>query len=143
MNNTLSQNFRCKIIGVLDDGENSLSHTALQEIKNADRIIGGDRTLQLFKNLIKTNCETKDLTGALTKVPEWVKESLDSNKNVVVLATGDPLCHGIGSYLVKKIGDDLCEIIPNVSNIQLACAKLGLNWQDIKISSVHTKEAGE
>lgn len=128
---------------MLDDGVNSLSQNARQAIKNADRIIGGSRVLKLFEHEIKGQCEPLNLDGSLAKVSTWVKESLAINNNVVVLATGDPLCHGIGSYLVKVIGADLCEIIPNVSNIQLACAKLGLSWHDIKISSVHAKDAGE
>ena len=133
----------CKVIGVLDDGVNSLSQSALRMIETADCVIGASRTLQLFNKIVNPKCEMKDLTGALSKVPGWVEKFQERNKRIVILATGDPLCHGIGSYLINKIGLDACEIIPNVSNIQLACARLGLSWQDIKISSVHTKEAGE
>jgi len=133
----------CKIIGVLDDGAQSLDHSALQTIKAADCVIGGERVLSLFSHELSSHCEKRDLTGCLSKVPQWVKESLGTGKRVVILATGDPLCHGMGSYLVDKIGNEHCTIIPNVSTIQLACARIGLSWQDIKISSVHTKDAGE
>ena len=132
-----------KIIGVLDDGAASQSTNSLESIKSANLIIGGQRTLSLFNDYINQTCEQKDLTGNLTQLPQWINTALESGKNVVVLATGDPLCHGIASYLIKKLGHDCCEIIPNVSTIQLACSKVGLTWQDITIKSVHSKDAGE
>jgi precorrin-6Y C5,15-methyltransferase (decarboxylating) len=87
--------------------------------------------------------ECKDLTGNLSLVPEWINVALAAQKKVVVLATGDPLCHGIASFLVKKLGVDKLEIMPNVSSIQLAFARIGMAWQDAKICSVHSKDAGE
>lgn len=133
----------CQIIGVLDNGVNGLTPEALTLIQQADVVIGGTRTLELFSSELKTNAIKKDLTGGLTKVPDWVNDATKDGLSVVVLATGDPLCHGIGAYLIKKIGIDHCTVVPNVSTIQLACARLGLSWQDIKISSVHSKDAGE
>ncbi|OGB75460.1 MAG: precorrin-6Y C5,15-methyltransferase, partial [Burkholderiales bacterium RIFCSPLOWO2_12_FULL_67_210] len=60
-----------------------------------------------------------------------------------VLATGDPLCHGIAAYLASRLCIEAIEVIPNVSTLQLACARLGLPWQDMKFSSVHAKDAGD
>lgn len=34
-------------------------------------------------------------------------------------------------------------MLPNVSTIQLACARLGIPWQEMKICSVHSRDAGE
>ncbi len=55
-------------------------------------------------------------------------------KNVVILASGDPLFFGIGSYLSSKID---VEIYPYLSSIQLAFAKMGERWQDAYFTSVH------
>lgn len=132
----------CKIIGVLDNGINGLTPAALTAIQTADRVIAASRTLNLFAEQI-TQAEQKDLTGHLKQVPEWINESLAAKQQVIVLATGDPLCHGIASYLYKKLSADQLEIIPNVSSIQLAFAEVGLSWQDAKIISVHSKDAGE
>jgi precorrin-6Y C5,15-methyltransferase (decarboxylating) len=60
-----------------------------------------------------------------------------------VLATGDPLCHGIAAYLASRLCIEAIEVLPNVSTLQLACARLGLPWQDMKFSSVHSKDAGD
>lgn len=133
----------CQIIGVLDNGIDGLDPIALSHIKTADVIIGGSRTLSLFSNVFKQSAEQRDLTGQLNQVPEWISSALNADQNVVVLATGDPLCHGIGRFLLGKIGTDSCEIMPNTSTLQLAFARLGFAWQSTRICSVHTKDAGE
>jgi len=45
--------------------------------------------------------------------------------------------------LKKKTGLSKLDIQPNVSALQLACAKVGVSWQDAYICSVHSKDAGE
>ena len=132
----------CKIIGVLDNGVHGLTADTLNIIQSASLVIGAGRTLKLFSEQI-ANAEQKDLTGHLKQVPTWITEALQSNQAVVVLATGDPLCHGIASFLYKKLSADQLQIIPNISSIQLTFANIGLSWQDAKIVSVHSKDAGE
>lgn len=133
----------CRIIGVLDDGSASLTPCALAHIAEADLVIGGTRTLQLFKSHFSAHVEQRDLTGQLAHVPEWIRAALAEDKRVVVLATGDPLCHGIAPFLQSRLCIEACEVLPNVSTIQLACARLGIPWQEIKICSVHSRDAGE
>lgn len=133
----------CRIIGVLDDGSASLTPRALAHIAAADLVIGGTRTLQLFKNHFAAHAEQRDLTGQLTQVPEWIRAALAEERRVVVLATGDPLCHGIAPFLQSRLCIEACEVLPNVSTIQLACARLGIPWQEMKICSVHSRDAGE
>jgi len=133
---------KCQIIGVLDNGLEGLSSSALDALNNADVVIAATRVLRLFSDSIKS-AESKDLTGLLAKVPEWISSALAEQKKVVVLATGDPLCHGIGSFLTKKLGAEKCQLMPNVSTIQLAFSSIGIAWQDAKICSVHHKDAGE
>jgi len=133
----------CRIIGVLDDGIASLSPHALAHIRNADLVIGGTRTLELFATEFAAHAQCHDLTGHLTQVPEWIRDAQTAHKRVIVLATGDPLCHGIAGFLQSRLCIEACEVIPNVSTIQLACARLGIPWQDMKICSVHSRDAGE
>jgi precorrin-6Y C5,15-methyltransferase (decarboxylating) len=132
----------CKIIGVLDNGIASLAADALNAIQSAELVIGASRTLELFAKQI-TRAEQKDLTGHLKDVPVWISDALHANKKIVVLATGDPLCHGIASYLYKKLDHKNLQIIPNVSTIQLAFSHIGIAWQDAQIISIHSKDAGE
>lgn len=133
----------CRIIGVLDDGIASLTPTALAHIQQADVVIGGTRTLQLFASHCAAHAETLDLTGKLSQTPDWIRAAQAVGKAVVVLATGDPLCYGIAAFLQARLCIEACEVLPNLSTLQLACARIGLAWQDLKICSVHQKDAGE
>jgi precorrin-6Y C5,15-methyltransferase (decarboxylating) len=131
----------CRIIGVLDNGMAGLTPAALAFLQSADLVIGAARTLALFE--FSEKIEQRDMGGRLSSIPGWVSESRDAGRRVVVLATGDPLCHGIASFLIGKFGLDACEVLPNVSTLQWACARFGVAWQDAKICSVHSKDAGE
>jgi precorrin-6Y C5,15-methyltransferase (decarboxylating) len=133
----------CRVIGVLDDGIASLSADARAWLRNADVVIGGSRTLALLKDATKPGAQLRDLTGKLSAVPEWVRHARADNLSCVVLATGDPLCHGIAPYLAQHLCIDALDIVPNVSTLQLACARVGLAWQDARIVSVHARDAGE
>jgi precorrin-6Y C5,15-methyltransferase (decarboxylating) len=133
----------CRIVGVLDNGADGLSPRALAYIETADLVIGGARTLDLFAGHLSPHAERRDLTGKLSQVPEWIRAAQAEGRRVVVLATGDPLCHGIAGYLQAQLCIEACEVLPNITTVQLACARLGLPWQDMKILSVHSRDAGE
>ena len=133
----------CRVIGVLDDGAASLSPTALALLRRADWVIGGARTLALLDDDIAPHAQRCDLTGQLSAVPGWIAAAREAGQSSVVLATGDPLCHGIASYLASRLCIEAVEVLPNLSTVQLACARLGLAWQDARIVSVHSKDAGE
>lgn len=131
------------ILGVLDNGERGLPAGHLELVRQADVVIGATRTLALFASCFKAGADSRDLTGKLKQLPLWIEQALEANKNVLVLATGDPLCYGIGGYLKKSIGLSRLDIRPNVSALQLACARVGISWQDAHICSIHGKDAGE
>ena len=133
----------CRVIGVLDDGVASLNATALAHLRSADVVIGGARTLALLARELKPGAVRHDLTGQLKAVPDWVRAARADNLSCVVLATGDPLCHGIAPYLAQHLCVQALDILPNVSTLQLACARIGLAWQDARIVSVHARDAGE
>ncbi|MEW6039287.1 MAG: precorrin-6y C5,15-methyltransferase (decarboxylating) subunit CbiE [Pseudomonadota bacterium] len=133
----------CRIIGVLDNGPEGLTPAALASLRAADLVIGAERTLALFEGHLAEGAECRDLSGRLTQVPDWIAEARRNGRRVAVLATGDPLCHGIAAYLGDKLGREALAVVPNVSTIQLACARLGLPWQDLAIGSAHSRDAGE
>lgn len=134
---------RCAVIGVLDNGSDGLNTHALNALRQADVVIGNHRTLALFAPELKTGCVTHELTGKLSQVPAWIRDTQNQQTRCAVLATGDPLCHGIASYLAAQLCVEALEVFPNTSTIQLACARIGLSWQDLRIVSIHSKDAGE
>jgi precorrin-6Y C5,15-methyltransferase (decarboxylating) len=134
---------KCRVLGVLDDGAASLSQGALAHLQQAQLVIGGARTLALLAAHIAPQAEQRDLGGALAQVPEWIRQAQADGLRVVLLATGDPLCHGIAAYLAAHLCVEAIEVLPNVSTLQLACARLCLPWQDMRFVSVHGRDAGD
>jgi precorrin-6Y C5,15-methyltransferase (decarboxylating) len=139
---TSSKNNQCTIIGIHENGERSLNPAAIERLKLADVIFGANRFIDSIVVLLKDASEKIDFQGQLTKLPDKIERYLKENKRVVVLATGDPLCHGIAAFLVKKLGINRVDIIPNTSMFQVLFARIGLIWQSVKICSVHTKNLG-
>lgn len=133
----------CTLLGILDDGWAGLSDTARQRLATADVVIGAGRTLELVRPFLSATVTLKDMDGLLGQVRGWISAARDAGQSVVALATGDPLCHGIASWLTGKLGRDGFEILPAVSTLQLAFARFKTPWQDIKISTCHTADAGE
>lgn len=135
-------NHSIHILGVLDNGTTSLQNHSLHLLRQADVVIAGTRLLDLCKQEL-SHAKCLNLTGQLKHVPQWIEEAHQQGKHVVVLASGDPLCHGIASYLNKKCAHLPLQTIPNLSNMQLACARLGLAWQDLHICSIHKADQGD
>ena len=133
---------RIFIIGMLDDGWAGLGNSARQALSTAQLLIGVDRTLALVARHLP-NAETRAMDGALTQTPGWIKAARAEGKTVAVLTTGDPLCHGIASYLLSTLGGEDLEILPALSSLQIAFARWQKPWQDVIIASCHSKDAGE
>ena len=53
-----------------------------------------------------------------------------------VLASGDPMLHGIGATLARRLGPEGIEVYPHVSAFALACSRLG--WPEAEVSLVST-----
>jgi precorrin-6Y C5,15-methyltransferase (decarboxylating) len=60
--------------------------------------------------------------------------------DVHVVASGDPLLHGIGGTLIRLYGADRVAVLPHVSSVTLACSRLGWAVQDAEIISLVTAE---
>lgn len=130
------------IVGILDDGWAGLGDAARQALSGAGLVIGVGRTLDLLKTRLP-GAELRAMDGALTRVPGWIAEARAAGQTVAVLATGDPLCHGIGGYLLGQLGGPGVRVLPAPSTLQIAFARWQKPWQDVAIASCHSQDAGE
>ena len=74
----------------------------------------------------------------LDELERWLLQS----KTAVVLVSGDPGIFSLAEHVVKRFGAARCQIVPAVSSVQVAFARLGLDWVDAKIVSAHGRDAG-
>ncbi len=73
------------------------------------------------------------LSEALLILEEAQKEALE----VAFIARGDPLFFGIGRRLLERFGPESLEIIPALSVVQQASARLKIPWEDFWVISLH------
>ncbi len=64
----------------------------------------------------------------------------DADADVHVLASGDPLLHGIAGTLIRLLGSARVVVLPHVSSVTLACARLGWAVQDTEVISLVTAD---
>ncbi len=127
------------IIGVNEDGAEGLTELAREKIQTAETVVGGKRHISLVRELISTD-DVITIGADVGKVLDEIENRLKVGKKVVVLNSGDPLFYGFGKNALSRFGRDVCEIIPNVSSVQLAFAKVKETWEDAKIISIHSKK---
>ncbi len=121
------------LVGIGDDGCASLTSRAVNAVMKAGVLVGGERHLEFFPQFHGERIVLKDgLSMVLDQVAELAEE-----QNVCVLASGDPLFFGIGGLVMKRLGADHVEILPQPSSVQWAFARAGLKWDDAAFLSVH------
>ena len=54
----------------------------------------------------------------------------------MLLASGDPLFYGIARFLTETIGKERFEIVPHVSSMQLAFARVKESWDDAYLTNL-------
>ncbi len=117
-------------------GKSDLTQAHLGIIESCDLLVGGKRLLEMVDTDGK---QTLVITGRIDSLVETLKEKANNHK-VVVLASGDPLFHGIGATLIRHFDPDDLIIHPNVSSVCAAFAAIKEPWHDARIISLHGKE---
>jgi precorrin-6Y C5,15-methyltransferase (decarboxylating) len=121
------------VVGIGDDGCASLTSRATSAVARAEVLVGGERHLAFFPQF---KGERVTLKGGLDAALDRVAE-LSEERDVCVLASGDPLLFGIGARVVARAGAEHVEVIPAPSSVQWAFARTGIPWDDAEIASVH------
>jgi len=98
----------------------------------ADVLVGSPRLLDLFR---ESSAERIDVRGNVPATLEAVARN--QARRVAVLVTGDPGIASLAASVLKRFGRDSCRVIPGVSSVQAAFARLGLDWIDARILSAH------
>lgn len=120
------------VIGIGDDGLEGLTASARQLILNAEVLIGAEGTL----STIPLNASTQriEMGGDLDDVVK--KITANAGKKSVILATGDPLFYGTARFLCDRIGKDRFEVVPHVSSMQLAFARVKESWDEAYLTNL-------
>ena len=109
-----------KIVGV-GCGPGLLTEQAIAAIAGADLIYGSDRAIGIARPFIHSGCTVKTIDDykRLHTLPEAA----------VILSTGDPMLAGLG-YLPG-------EVIPGISSLQIATARLHIPLSRVVVVVAH------
>jgi precorrin-6Y C5,15-methyltransferase (decarboxylating) len=124
------------VVGIGADGMTGLSTASRTELSRATVIYGSQRQLELLDGSVSARRRAwpSPLLPALRTLLD------DAGGDVHVIASGDPLLHGIGNSLIRLYGSDRVAVLPHVSSVTLACARVGWAVQDTEIISLVTAE---
>ncbi len=109
-----------KIIGV-GCGPGLLTEQAIKELKKARFAYGSDRAIGLARPFLPKNCAVRSIDD-YKKLPAL-------QDNAVILSTGDPMLAGLG-YLRG-------EVIPGISSLQIAAARLHIPLSRVSVVVAH------
>ena len=110
------------VVGIGAEGWPSLGEQARAAVRAADLLVGGDRQLALVPGDVRG--ERRPWPKQLTTLVDELPALEDEYREIAVLASGDPLLHGAGVTVVRRLGEERVRVIPNVSSFSLACARL-------------------
>lgn len=80
------------------------------------------------------------VAGPLSPILEEIAKERAAGRFVVVLADGDPLFFGLGKRLIEALGPEAVAVHPNLCTLQMAAARLGLPWHDVRVVSLHGRK---
>lgn len=112
-----------KVVGV-GCGPGLLTEQAISAISGATIIYGSKRAIALAAAYIPKGCEVREITT--------FRLEMQIPEDAVVLSTGDPQLAGLG-YL----GGD---VVPGISSLQIAAARLGIPLEQVSVVVAHGKE---
>nr|WP_218849046.1 precorrin-6y C5,15-methyltransferase (decarboxylating) subunit CbiE [Nocardioides perillae] len=126
------------VIGVGADGWAGLSAPVRARVAAADVVLGGERHLAAVPSREGQLREPwpRPLRDGL---PALLERHAD--RSVVALASGDPLVSGIGSTLLRLLGPAAVEVVPAVSSIALARARMGWPAESCAVVSLVGRDA--
>jgi precorrin-6Y C5,15-methyltransferase (decarboxylating) len=123
------------IIGIGGDGVAGLTHRAGELLAEADLILGSEQALNLVGGALKA--EQVRIGLDLQEVVRTLEANL-SKKRMAVVASGDPLFYGVARYLCDRLGKDRFEVLPHVSSMQLAFARVKETWEEAFLTNLAT-----
>jgi precorrin-6Y C5,15-methyltransferase (decarboxylating) len=122
------------VVGIGADGMAGLSEASRDELRSATVIYGSKRQIDLLDDTVPAT--RRQWPSPMMPALQTLLD--EHTRDVHVVASGDPLLHGIGGTLIRLHGHDNIRVLPHVSSVTLACARMGWNVQDTEVISLVT-----
>lgn len=119
------------VIGVGDDGLEAVPAPVRQQIDKAEVLLGTERTLALVP---KSSAQRHTISSDLNELVATIQAA--GNKRIALLIYGDPMFYGLARYVCDKLGKDRFVVVPHVSSMQLAFARVMETWEEAYLTDL-------
>lgn len=139
MEDAAVKHHKIKVIGIGPGNPDYMLPMARQVIREVKALTGGRRALSQYAASDQhTFAITRDIPGVMA----FIREELRLH-DVGVLVSGDPGYYSLLDALKKEFPEEYLQVIPGISSVQLAFARLALPWHDADLISLHGREPKE
>ncbi|KKJ75985.1 precorrin-6Y C5,15-methyltransferase [Kiloniella litopenaei] len=120
------------ILGIGEEGLDSLTPVARRLLDQAKVLVGGERHLAMLGN------DQREQMAWTSPFSSMVEKVLDRRgEDICILASGDPMCFGVGATFSKRIPVSEMLVVPGISSYSLACSRLGWVMMDVDMLTLH------
>lgn len=117
------------VVGIGADGWAGLPNTSRTLVTDAEVLLGGERHLGLVPDV--AGQVRRPWPRPLDGLADLLADH--SEQRVVALASGDPLVSGIGTTLIDLLGPDRVTVVPAVSSVALARARMRWSAEETEV----------
>ncbi len=126
------------VVGIGAGGFEELGGTAKRALQSSQVVLGNSRQLAL----LPASVSGQQITWPSPLLPalSGLLAEHAATGGLTVLASGDPMFHGIGVTLVRLLGADRVRVLPHPSSAALAAARLGWPLPTTEVVSLVTAD---
>ncbi|MET3860757.1 precorrin-6Y C5,15-methyltransferase (decarboxylating) [Dietzia sp. 2505] len=122
------------VVGIGGDGWAGLDESRRRAVLGADVLLGGERHLAMMPG---------EVVGERVAWPRPLRSGLPDllerydGRSIVALASGDPLVAGVATTLIDLLGPKSVEVLPAVSSVALARARMRWPAESVAVLRDH------
>ncbi|HCS76827.1 MAG TPA: precorrin-6y C5,15-methyltransferase (decarboxylating) subunit CbiE [Syntrophaceae bacterium] len=113
-----------------------LTEAVRKAVEQADVLVGAKRLLALFPE----SSAERIIAGVDVEIVLQAISLCHASKRIVVLVTGDPGASSLAQPVIRRFGRAACLLIPGVSSVQAAFARIGVDWIGSRVISAHGRQ---
>ncbi|WP_034440147.1 precorrin-6y C5,15-methyltransferase (decarboxylating) subunit CbiE [Clostridium ihumii] len=121
------------IVGLGPGHSDYILPIAKKTMENSEIILGFNRAIESIEHIHGEKLPLNSLTSILDYIEK------NKNKEISIIASGDPCFYGITNYIKKNFTGNI-EVIPGISSFQYFMSKLCKIWNGIHLGSLHGRE---
>ena len=123
------------VVGIGPGNAAAMTKEVTEAIETAECLIGAKRMIEAVRHTGQAVCEAV----ASAKIAEYINEHKEFSEFTVVMS-GDSGFFSGTKKLLPLLGECEVKVLPGLSSLSYFCARLGLSYENVKMTSVHGRQ---